>query len=403
MMTYRGKVYKVMMYFFNEYRDRGTVLRMFHEGSSRSGKTFDVFDFLYDICVNNERSYNIYVFRNTLQNCKEYTLADFKKKLSLRGVFNPEALTGENVRPDYRVGNSTIHFRGLDKMAEREGYDCDIVYINEMLDDITKAQYENVTMRCTTMIIGDWNPKCTEHWAFLMEGQPDTIFTHTTYKDNQFCPAAVAKKIESYEPTTENIEAGTANEWRWKVYGLGIRAAQEGLIYPNIDWIDDFPNDCEHEAFGIDFGFTEDPMAIARVGVKGRDLYIKEEFYAPVSEPDTACDIVASILGERGYAIADCADKYAKNPEGMVQSMNMRGLSVIKAKKGPDSIVNGIYQVQNFRLHCVRSKNMQVEANSYIWDSVNGIPIPKPKDQFNHLWDAVRYVVYTVFYGNIAS
>ena len=47
--TYRGKVYKIMLYFFRKYRNKGVVLRIFNEGSSRSGKTFDTFDFLVHI------------------------------------------------------------------------------------------------------------------------------------------------------------------------------------------------------------------------------------------------------------------------------------------------------------------------------------------------------------------
>lgn len=401
--TYRGKVYKVLMYFFTMYITLGIVLRIFNEGSSRSGKTFDTFDFLYDICAAGDRDYIIYVYRPTLQDCKEKALGDFKKKLQLRGVYDPDAMSGEKILPEYRIGKSVIRFRGLDKMDVKEGHDCDIIYFNEMLDGVSKAQYENITMRCTTMIIGDWNPKYTEHWVFEMEGQPNTIFTKTTYKDNPFCPPSVRQTIESYEPTPENVAAGTADDFRWKVYGLGERAAQEGLVHPNIDWIDEFPGDLEHTAYGIDFGFTNDPTAIVRVGVRGRDLFLHELFYSPVDDPDLLYQIVAPILGSEGYAIADSADKYAKNPEGMVKSLQMRGLSVIKAKKFQDSITTGIAYMKNFRIHCVKTKNMRNEANTYVWDAVNGITINKPVDKNNHLWDAARYVVMTVFRSQIAS
>ena len=47
--TYRGKTYKVKMYLYQLYDGSGAVVRIFDEGSSRSGKTFDTADFLYDI------------------------------------------------------------------------------------------------------------------------------------------------------------------------------------------------------------------------------------------------------------------------------------------------------------------------------------------------------------------
>lgn len=401
--TYRGKVYKIMLYFFRKYRNKGVVLRIFNEGSSRSGKTFDTFDFLYDICAAGDGAYKIYVYRSTLQDCKEKALGDFKKKLQCRGIYDPDSMYSEKIHPEYHIGDSIIRFRGLDKMDVKEGHDCDIIYFNEMLDDISPAQFNNITMRCTTMIIGDWNPKYTEHWVFELEGQPDTIFTKTTYKDNPFCPDSVRRTIESYEPTPENIAAGTADEFRWKVYGLGERAAQEGLIFPNIDWIDSFPDDLEYTAYGIDFGFTNDPTAIIHVGVRGRDLYLHERFYSPVDDPEVLYNIVAPILGKHGYAIADSADKYAKNPEGMVRSLQLRGLNVIKAKKFQDSITIGISYMKNFRIHCVKTKNMKNEANTYVWDSINGLAINKPVDKNNHLWDAARYVVMTAFRNHIAA
>ena len=402
-VTYRGKTYKVKMYFYHQYAGSGSVLRIFDEGSSRSGKTFDTADFLYDICQASSVPLKIYAYRGTLQDCKEKTLDDFRKKLQLRNVYDPDCMRGENILPEYRIKESVIRFRGLDKMDVKEGHDCDIVYFNEMLDGVSKAQFNNITMRCTRMVIADWNPKYTEHWAFEMEGQPDTIFTHTTYKDNPFCPEGVRRTIEGYEPTPGNIAAGTADEWRWKVYGLGVRAAQDGLVYPNIDWVDEFPDDLEYTAYGIDFGFTNDPTAIVHVGVRGRDLFLHERFYSPVDNPDTLYEVVYSIIGSDGYAIADSADKYAKNPEGMVRSLQMRGLNVIKAKKFQDSITIGISYMKNFRIHCVKTKNMLNEANTYVWDMVNGITINKPVDKNNHLWDASRYVVMTVFRNHIAS
>ena len=135
--TYRGKVYRYLMYRYMQYREQDAVLKIFNEGSSRSGKTYDAFDFLYDICTLALSPLNIFVYRNTLQACKEITLADFRKKLTLRGVYDPDAMRSENQHPDYYINNSVIHFRGSDRMDSREGYDCDIIYINEMLDDIS--------------------------------------------------------------------------------------------------------------------------------------------------------------------------------------------------------------------------------------------------------------------------
>lgn len=392
-----------MMRNYKLHHQPDVCLTFCNEGGSRSGKTFDAFDLIIDFCLISNRPLMIYVLRDTLVNCKDYTLQDFKEKIRLRGLFEEDALTGEGQRPEYRIKDSVIRFRGLDKMGTKEGFPSDILFFNEVLSGISKEQFDSVTMRCKLLAILDWNPRYTKHWAFELEGRPNVFFTHTTFKDNPHCPKAVAKRILSYEPTPENIAAGTADEWRWKVYGLGIRAAQEGLIFPDVDWIDTFPTDLEFTAFGLDFGFTVDPTAIVEVGAKGRDLFVRPCFYAPCDDPDTLAEILHNVMGYEQCCIADSADKYAQNPEGMVFSLQMRGLSVSKFSKYSGSLIAGINILKNFRMHIVKDKDFQNEQGGYVWDSINGIKINRPIDKFNHYWDATRYVTDTFFRSNVAE
>ena len=65
----------------------------------------------------------------------------------------------------------------------------------------------------------------------------------------------------------------------------------------------------------------------------------------------------------------------------------------MKVNKYHGSLVDGIYLVKNFRLNFVRSRELQNEVNAYVWDSVNGIQLLKPKDGNDHLLDAIRYDV----------
>uniref|UniRef100_UPI0040566203 hypothetical protein n=1 Tax=Alistipes sp. TaxID=1872444 RepID=UPI0040566203 len=397
-ITYQpNRCYFEMMANYKAHHRAGVCLTFCNEGGSRSGKTFDTFDLIADFCLISPRPLMVYVFRDTLANCKDFTLQDFKEKMRLRGLYDDANMRGEGQRPDYTLNGSTIRFRGLDKMGEKEGFPSDICFFNEVLSGVSREQYNSVTMRCKLLTIMDWNPRFTQHWAFELEGLPYTFFTRTTFRDNVHCPAAVARRIMSYEPTAENIEAGTADEWRWKVYGLGVRAAQEGLIFPNIDWIDHWPEDLEFTAFGMDFGFTNDPTAIVEAGAKGRDLYLRECFYAPMDDPDKLAEVCKKIITNDRFAVCDSADKYAKNPDGMVLSLQMRGIQAMKYKKYQDSITAGISLLRNFRLHIVKSRNFEMEAGAYVWETINGIAINKPIDKFNHLWDASRYVVDTCF------
>lgn len=408
--TYQpNRCYFEMMRNYKEHHRPDVCLTFCNEGGSRSGKTFDTFDLIADFCLLSRRPLMVYVLRDTLVNCKDYTLQDFKEKMRLRGLYDDSSLTGEGQRPEYRLNGSIIRFRGLDKMGEKEGFSSDICFFNEVLSGITKEQFESVTMRCKLLAILDWNPRYTQHWAFDLEGQPDVYFTHTTFRDNVHCPASVARRILSYEPTPENIEAGTADKWRWLVYGLGVRAAMEGLVFPDIEWIEpeEWPDDLQCTGYGVDFGFTNDPTAIVEGGIKGRELYLRGLFYSPTSDPDLLADICKKLFTHGGPIICDSADRYAKNPEGMVQSLQVRGVMVQKFHKYPDSITAGIDKMKNFKIKIVRNRDWQNEHGAYVWESINGILTNRPTDGNNHYFDAARYLVdgyifhKAVYYGFI--
>ena len=95
---------------------------MFNEGGSRSGKTIDEFLFLIDLCLSSKQALKIYVFRDTLASCKEHAFDDFKKAVGIRKEFLKDMkIFAENARPDIYIYNSTISFRGLDKMEKKRG------------------------------------------------------------------------------------------------------------------------------------------------------------------------------------------------------------------------------------------------------------------------------------------
>lgn len=386
------KVYKALVEAWNGRKDNRVYV--FNEGGSRSGKTIDTFLFFIDLCLTSNTPLKIYCFRDTLASCKEHAFDDFKKAAAIRSDFlKGMQVFAENARPDVYIRNSVISFRGLDKMEKKEGFDSDVIFFNELLSGVEEEQFKNVVMRCKKMVIADWNPRYTQHWAFDYEERPNTIFTHSTYKDNRHCPVSVRLEIESYEPTPENIKNKTADDYRWKVYGLGKRCAQEGVIFANVDWIEEFPQDIQHTVIGIDYGFTNDPTAIVRAGSKNGELYAELKCYTPIQSADILEQVIRSIMTKEEYAYADSADKYERDGQGMNYEMQVRGLPVIAVKKTAGSIGIGIQIMQGTKMHIVKSKEWEAEQGGYVWDMVNGIAINRPVDKFNHAWDALRYAV----------
>ena len=216
---------------FAEYKDSEKKLVICNEGGTRSSKTWDAYHLIVLICDHQRNQWNeIYILRDTLVNCRDFTLKEFIKCLQTIGIYDRNLLT-TSPKPYYNLFGNHIFFRGLDDEINTEGYPSDIIFVNEALET-SKGSVDGLKMRCRKMMIMDWNPKYVKHWAFNLEGQPDVYFTHTTYKNNKHLEKSIVTEIESYEPTAHNIEMGTSDPFRWKVYGQGLRAANEQLIFP---------------------------------------------------------------------------------------------------------------------------------------------------------------------------
>jgi len=309
-------------------------------------------------------------------------------------------------KPYYNLFGNHVYFRGLDDSSE--GYPSDILFINEALENNNKDKVEGLAMRCRKLIVKDWNPKYTQHWCFNLEGQPNTFFTHSTYKNNKHLLPAIIKKIESYEPTPENIKNQTADEYRWKVYGLGIRAAPEGVIFPYVNYIDTWPVDVA-KVMGLDFGFTVDPSALLNVGENETDIYLELLMYEPTENPEMIHQYaIANSIDITMPCTADSSDKYTGENKGtveMVRALQSFGWSIHKVKK-TQSIMFWLNEMKKKRINVINNRltyHLRKEFENYKLKVVNGIAINQPIDKFNHGIDGGRYGFMSLHSGGVRS
>lgn len=346
-----------------------------------SGKTWAVLDFILMLCATSN-GLTINIIKETFAGFKTTLYADFAKRLDQVHEPNPFS-TVQNIS-NYTLWGNKIAFLGADQAAKFHGASCDYFWINEALD-VDQSIFDQLEMRCRRAWIMDFNPKLTTHWIFdKIEKRPDVTWLQTTMMDNPFIGIWEKRKIQSYEPTPENIANGTADDYMWSVYGLGLRCAQTGLIFRNINWIEHFPDEVERIWFGMDFGYTVDPTALVKIAVNGNDLYLMECLYVPVENADVLHLIIAPIVGS-SIVWCDSAD-----PQ-MIKDLQRKGLRAFPVKKFHGSIQHGIDVMKRYRLNIVSTPNFKKEAANYAWRSIQGIQINEPIDQFNHLWDASRY------------
>jgi phage terminase large subunit len=205
--------------------------------------------------------------------------------------------------------------------------------------------------------------------------------------DNTFLDQHIRDKINSYQPTPHNIATGTADEYKWKVYGLGERSRREGAIYENWTECKEMPTGYKWKAYGLDFGFTNDPTALVEVVYQEGKLWVKELLYETGL---TNADIARRCgLQRSDEIIADSAEPKS------IEEIRRSGFRIRPVTKGADSIRSGIDKLKSVQIMVHQdSVNVIRELRNYAWkrDYKTNQVTNQAEDDNNHALDALRYV-----------
>ena len=301
---------------------------------------------------------------------------------------------------DFRItfpNGSEIIFIGLDeetKLLSLNNIGC--IFIEEVFE-VPKSIVEqlNLRLRGTTQnqqIIMAFNPISKNHWLYdFCESNPPTsfIYTHSTYKDNPFLNAEyVAELEELYIRNPQKARVFCDGDW-------GIDA--DGLVFHN--WkVQEFNNADIDGALmvGLDFGFINDISALVAslLDEENKRIYIFKEYGATRKTNADLINIISSLGFNKSTIIADSAEPKS------IEEIKRGGIQKIKAcKKGADSIIHGIQQLQNYEIIIHPScTGIITEFENYTWqkDKHTDLYINKPIDDFNHYIDALRYSLQCV-------
>ena len=356
------------------------------EGGSGSAKTWDIIQFLIYYCqVNIDKNKDILIFRNTFSDLRKTIIKDFEKILRKYELFELDKYR-KSTPVSYNLFGNMIYFTGLDG-AGAHGERHDIIWGNEAME-LNFDDFRQLNQRCNEAFFLDYNPYYTEHWIYSnILTRPDTKYFRSTQLMNPFLPSGQRKEILAYKPTPENIKNGTADDNLWKIYGLGLKGSVKGLIFNSVTWIDSFPK-YQYE-YGLDFGFTNDPTALVRIGKQGLNLYLELLCYEPIDNAFALSEMLTNLKIEKWLPItADSADKY--NDSSMVMQLRDLGWKINKVNKGK-GILWRIGMMKKYKIHIVRNTNAKREQENYKWREINGQHINEPIDKFNHFWDSLGY------------
>jgi len=349
-----------------------------HQGGTRSGKTWSVCLCLIELCHSNpDAGMVITICRKTFPALRASVLRDFMEILETEGLYNAnDHNKSENL---YNLFGNTIEFISVDMSQKVRGRKRDVLFCNEA-NELDWGSWQQLILRTTWRVIVDFNPSDEYHWLYdKVIPRDDSEFFKSTYLDNPFLPKELVEEIERLRET---------DEYYWTVYGLGERGVSKEVVFHTAT-TPKVPENAKLVAYGLDWGFSNDPTVIVGVYLQGDDIYMDELLYETnLTNPDVAKKLRELGVDRRMEIIADSSEPKS------IEEIHRMGFNIKGAKKGPDSIRIGIDAMRRYKLYITEaSTNLHKEFRNYKWQTDrNGKILNIPVDLWNHGVDAVRYV-----------
>ena len=349
------------------------------QGGTRSGKTYNILIWIIFNYCTKHRNKIITITRKSFPALRGSVMRDFFEILDSHGLYNADLHNKSN--SEYNLFGNKIEFVSLDQPQKIRGRKRDLCFINEG-NELTYEDFFQLNIRTIDRIVIDYNPSDEFHWLYddVVE-RNDCDFHITTYRDNPFLDKALVAEIERLKDIDETY---------WKIYGEGKRAQNKSVIF-RFDVVKQIPENAKLIAYGLDFGYSNDPTAFAEIYKHEDTLFYNELIY----ETGMTNNMIAERM--RDFEVDRLIPVYADSAEPKaIDEIHRWGFNIKPTKKGGDSINIGIDVMRRYRIVWTeKSHNGHKEMRNYKWlEDKNGKMLNRPVDAYNHLIDAVRYGTY---------
>ena len=360
---------------------------------------------------------NLLVVRKVFRTLKDSCFTELKWAIHRLGVDAFWEIKESPLEMTYKPTGQKIYFRGLDdplkvtSITVEHGYLC-FMWIEEayeignendfnMLDESIRGAVppETGLFKQITLTFNPWNEHHFLKKRFFDNPDKETLAMTTNYLCNEWLDEA---DREVFETMKRN------NPRRYCVAGLGNWGIVDGLIFENWEEkafdIDEIRRLASvKSAFGLDFGYTNDPSALfcGLADEKTKTIWVFDEMY----KYGMSNEVIAKEITEMGYR-KERIRAEAAEPKSIDRLYDLGITHIQQARKGKDSVNNGIDFLQDYHIivhpRCV---NFLKEISNYTWDTdtKTGKRLNKPIDDFNHLMDAMRYAMEDFSMGSAFS
>lgn len=350
---------------------------------------------------------NLLVIRKTYRTLKDSCFTQLKWAIKRLQVEAWWEIKESPLEMTYIPTGQKIYFRGLDDPLKvtsitvekgvlcwawlEEAYEIMNESDFDTLDESIRGEVPEGLFKQWTITFNPWNE---HHWLKkrFFDVEDNNILAMTTnYLCNEWLDESDKKLFETMKKN---------NPRRYSVAGLGNWGIVDGLVYENwteraftLDEIKGCKTTC-----GLDFGYTNDPTAffMGFLDLENKKLYVWDEFY----EKGMSNKAINNKIVAMGYGKERITGDSAE-PKSIDELKSLK-LRIKGAKKGKDSIMNGVQWIQDLEIIIhPRCANFITEISNYTWaEDKFGNKLNKPIDDFNHLMDAMRYALEDNIIGN---
>lgn len=345
---------------------------------------------------------NAVIMRRVKDTLRESVYEQIKWGIYKLGAQDDWSIPESKLKMTYIPTGQTILFKGADDPKKMKSTKVHIGYVKyvwyeecdefETYDKITNINQSLLRGGHEYCVFYSFNPpESQRNWCNrqVLVKRDDTYVSHTTYL--QAPPEWLGEQflIEAEHTKKTNIEKYN-HDYLGEVTGTGSE------VFTNLDIreitkeeIDVF----DRLKFGLDFGYAGDPLAFIKANYDKtrRRLFIFDEVYGIRLSNADAVKLIKEINPLNDQVTADSAEPRTIN------EFKLLGLRITGAKKGPDSVKNGIKFLQDLEsiiIDPVRCPNAYREFNEYeIEKDKDGNLRGDFPDKNNHAIDATRYAM----------
>lgn len=367
---------------------------------------------------------NLLVIRKTYRTLKDSCFTELKWAIKRLQVEAWWEIKESPLEMTYIPTGQKIYFRGLDDPLKvtsitvengvlcwawiEEAYEVMNESDFDTLDESIRGEVPEGLFKQWTITFNPWNER---HWLkkrFFDVDDDNVLAITTNYMCNEWLDESDKKLFETMKKN---------NPRRYSVAGLGNWGIVDGLVYENwreeaftpisqkeYNKLDD-RNDKKYVILdslkttsGLDFGYTNDPTAffMGFLDLENKKLYVWDEMYKKGLSNKAIHNEIVMMGYSKERITGDCAEPKS------IDELKALGLRIRGAKKGKDSVMNGVQWIQDLEIIIhPRCTNFLTEISNYTWETDKfGKKLNKPIDDFNHLMDAMRYALEEYIIGN---